>query len=491
MAIPVLSSIAGIFKKNTEPDDYPDLPISTWSVLENYLKSYRDPSYDLSSKAYYTMRHNDVILQPMTKLAQKIGSMEVEVVGVGKRRDKLQEYCDQAIGWSDILEWMAWAVVEGVRFSWSNAYLDDDLGYWIPDFRGCGRVKWKAAGDGYSPWHWTGWEDNRILKLEEYASTGVGPEVESAKAKEYDRNQVVVFRPGAGNNPEGETEHILQMYLLAEAAQLLDKSMRAYAERYGLPREVYKAMVDLLRPDEMTTTMQQHAAKMKLSRGRRRMATTSQDALEIIEPNNNTWQFLTEYRKILEARAHKLITGEMQSSGGSQESGDRGGHDLADKQLNAKAIYVGKKIMDAFTADWLPWIEKLNDHDLPRLKSTEPKPYLALRPPKEKQRPTVAEFIQVYDRGLKFWTDDAYEIMGVRRPPDVPDIIDINETLPNSGVPGSGSNVNRPDGQPSNEGGAEQRGDRKQDDSGSIGPDVTRKQDPKEDQRNIDKEGDE
>src|SRR5690606_24593716 len=135
------------------------------------------------------------VMQPMDKLAKRIGGMKVEVVGTGERRDRLQYYVDQATGFGDALEWLAWAEVEGLRFLWNRADWDKNEEIFIPDFRGCGRMKWKAGGNFY----WTGWGDNRVAKLQE--TYGVNTtDVEDAKPQWYDRKQAVVFRPGAGDN---------------------------------------------------------------------------------------------------------------------------------------------------------------------------------------------------------------------------------------------------------------------------------------------------
>lgn len=479
MAFPIIGGIGKLFKKKTKPEDYPDELIPMWSVFGDLIASYEDPTYQLSPHAYATMRRNDVVLQPMSKLAERIGSMQLTVVGSGKRRDELQKIVDQSIAVSDALEWLAWARIEGVRFMWCRSHLDEESEMSVGDFRGCGRVKWKAAGAGYTPYYWTGWQDDRVFKMPEFATSAVPKHQLTAEGKEFDRKQIVVFRPGAGNNPEGETELSVQIYLLAEMAQLLDKYMRIYADRFAIPREILKKMIDMIRPDEASSVVSAAAAKIKLANSRQRMAASTTDMLEFVEPTGTTWGFLTEFRGILERRVHRLITGEDQSSGGQGASGERGGHEGSEKQLNASAVAFGKKIVDALTTDWLPFIEKVNDSRLPKLKKSEPRPYLSLRPPVEKQRPTVAEMVQVLDRNVALPTDFIYEVIGCDRPEGLKDVFKLSEDGMIQASP-----LGQPGEQPTEGGGAEQRKDREVPGSG-IPDENTRPQDKNEDLRNV------
>lgn len=485
-----------VFRKKKTEDFVAQVP-PEWAAFEGLMKSWKDAAYSIDAQAYDTLRRNDVVVQPMNKFGERISSMQLTVVGQGKRRDELQKIVEQAKGVPDMLEWLAWARVEGARFISHRATYDDHSGYMIPDARGCGAMKWKAGGNIY----WEGWaKDTEDPKrsIGKVPETNVNPEkpVSEKDGQWYDRVEWTVFRPGAGTSPEGELETTLQAFLIAESAQLLDKAMRVYADRYSLPRELLKKMVDLVRPDEMTATMTSVKTRLASANARTRMPMNAQDALELLEPKGSTWGFLTEYRSLLERRVHKLITGEDVSSGG-QESGDRGGRDLADKQLNSAAVSFGKKITDALTNDWLAWIEKINDKDLPKLKSGEPRPYLALRPAVEKQRISVAELVQVIDRDIELYSDFVYEVIGTDKPEGVGPTYKNSrdgvlaaqqkaaEAKMEAGAVDEDGNPVSPEGdKPSNEGGSKQRNDREQKDSG-ITPEDTRKQKPEEDLRNI------
>lgn len=470
-----LTPITDLFKAKTKPDSFPDKPLAEFSFGE-LVKSWPDPSYKVSREAYETLNRADAVMQPMQKFARRIGSMKLEVVGSGKLRDELQRIVDQTVGISDGLEWLAYAEIEGLRFLWNRADFDEEQDIYVADFRGCGRQKWKAGGT----FLWTGWEDNRVLKMREYPTTTAPSEVEAAKEKELDRKQVVVFRPGAGDNPEGDPNKTFQYFLIAEMARLLDKSMAVYQERYSLPREMLKKMLDSLRPDEQQVALSRAVSKMAQSNARGRMAVNAEDAIDLLEPSGATWQFLIQYRRLLEARAHKLITGENLTSD-SSGSGDSGSSDLSEKQLNSAAVAFGKKIADALTMDWLPWLMQINAHALPKLKKSEPKPYLVLRAPIEKQRITVQEFLAALEKDIEVTTDEMYEILTLTRPEGVPDTYKMSrDSKAQQGPEGM---------MPSPEGGAEQRPDRQKDPGNpDENPEMNKPQDSNRDDRNMGKE---
>lgn len=496
MALVLWGSLKNWLTKKKKTEDFVAQEPPLWAAFGDTMKSWKDPAYAVSAEAYLTARRNDVVTQPMGKFAEKIGAMSLTVVGQGKLRDELQKIVDQAKGMSDGLEWLAWAKIEGVRFLSHRAVMDEQIGYYVPDARGCGAMKWKAGGNIY----WAGWAadlDNPKRSIGKVPETNVDPEkpMSEKDGQWFDRKEWTVFRPGAGTNPEGELDIALQVFLIAESAQLLDKAMRIYSDRYSLPRELLKKMVDQLRPDEMASTFTSVKTRLATANARTRIPMNAQDALELLEPKGTTWGFLTEYRSMLERRVHKLICGEDVSSGG-QESGDRGGRDMADKQLNSAAISFGKKIADALTNDWLEWVIEKNKGLLPRLKSGEPKPYLALRPPVEKQRISVAELVQVIDRDVELNSDFVYEVVGTDKPEGVGPTFKSSrdgamaarqkaaEAKAEAGVDENGDPVSPEGDKPSNEGGSTQRNDREQKDSG-IPSEDTRKQNPDEDLRNL------
>lgn len=464
--------------RKLKPDEFAFMPQPEWGWGRGLLKSWDDPAYAIDVKAYQTLLRQDAVQQPMHKFADRLSGMRLTVVGKGKRRDELQKIVSSASGVGDMLYWMAFAKIEGARFVRNRFRFDPRTEYYVPDFRGCGARKWKAGGNIY----WKGWHgdmDNpkkSIGKVEEVSNGDPGEQMD-AKGVWYDRSEWTVFRPGAGANPEGETDVTLMLWRLARMGQHLDKAMEIYADRYSLPREIVEPMLKMLRPDEMSARLTSAANKIKKSDARQRMVKSPETLLKLMEPQGATWEFLTEYRKLIERRAHKLIFGEDLSSGG-QESGDRGGRDQSEKQLWASLSSFGAKLADALSDDWLQRLQEVNEDQLPRLKKGEPEPYLELRPVVGKERLTIAELNTIGMLKIPMYADDVYQTIGKDKPEEAPDVFEWDVADPVDAVP-------------SNTGDAFQRGDRKQDDSGDIGPDDTRKQNPSEDQRNVEKEDDE
>lgn len=476
----LIGSVAEWAHKKLKPDDFAQVEQAEFG-WKNLIKSFADPAYKVSADAYRTILSTDVIQFPLSKFCERMSGMSLTVVGTGKRRDKLQEIVDAAIGVGDALAWLSGAKVEGVRFLQHRAVLDEKREMYIPDFRGCGARKWKAGGTMY----WRGWAADQenpkesLGKLEEQAANSDPEDKESAKPKWYNRKDFTVFRPGAGTNPEGDTDIILEFFLLAESARLLDKAMRVYADRYQLPREMLKEMIDKLRPDELSSRMRTGAAKIKQSDARQRMTMGAETVIELLEPKGTTWQFLTEYRTILEKRAYRLIFGEDLSLGGGSD-GDRGGKEQGAKESYSGIVSFGRKIADALTTDWFEWLQELNDEFLPKLKGDEPKPYLDLRPSAEKQRLTVAELVQVAAHHIPVNAADVYATLGLDRPEGVEDVFTWESLKPTAeGEPGS-------DDQPSSTGESMQRKDRPVPDSGMP---AAAPQKDSNDLRNVKKDG--
>lgn len=473
----------GATKRKVKEDKVADIPQPTfYDFLRGGFKTYADPVTKVARTGYTMMRQSDVISQPMSKLARGVGSMVPAVVGAGKRRDMLQKIVDHTYGFGDMMEWLAWAHVEGVRFAWLKAKwvedFDNGKGAWIPDFRGCGRMKVTAGGH----YTWEGWHSDVVGKISELGAIAPtdSKERESAQAATFERERVLVFRPGAGDNPEGDLDVTLQLYLLADAAQELDKFMRLYQERYSVPREVFKKILDRLRPDEYSTVMGNTAAKIRQAdHARLRMAMSDSETIEMIEPKGMTWQFLTECRTLLEARGHKLLTGEDISSGGAGKAGERGGHTGGENQFNSTKLSLARKVAEALNNDWLPFVEAANEHLLPRLRTGEDRPTIELRPPIEKRNVTPSEILQGMDRGIEFEEDFVYEVFATRAPREGVKTITKNFAA-EKGVDANGD-------VPSSTGQTTQRKDREQNGS-NVPKEMTRKRDPNEDSRNIQKD---
>ena len=455
----------------------PDRPQSTggeW-FASGFLR-FSDPIYNLDPSAYETMRRTDVVAQPMNKLARKVGMMRLVAVGRGARCKAVQNICNHIRGLTDMLEFLAWAKAEGTRFGWVKGSWCGD--FYAPDLRGGGRLK-KNAGGVYL---WNGYDysasgEGDVVKVEEFLyGFGNGlSEAEWRKAKTLDRSRVIVYCSGATNNPEGDLDISWQLYLVAEAAALLDKAQRIYAERHSLPKEVYRKMIDQLRPDEAESVMNNVANRYGVANARQVMAMPAKDMFELLEPKGTTFDFLLEYRRQLEERASKIITDEFITSMGSKSPSQSSNSGEALFELSA--LSMARKISESLNDTLLPLIEQWNSHYLPPLEDGEPPIYLELRPISPRMKTTVAEVVQLLDREVPLPTDWLYEMLGCERDPSLPDFFTGKpKASPLGGAAGGGFPQIQPDG-------TAQRRDRPMQDGSEMPPAFTKKR--KEDLRNL------
>lgn len=401
----------------------PDRPASiAGDGAAGLFPRFQDPVYALNPKAYQTIRRTDAVAQPVQKVAKIVASMNVVAVGKGARRDAVQRSIDSAKGLPDFLEGLCWGVPEGVIFGWMKAYLVKVAEpYFAPDFRSALRRKYNAGGS----YLWNG---------HDYSATGEGDVVKANEnkmaltwggapddalwraARKLKRDRILVFRPGAGNEPEGDLDMAWQLYLIAEAASLLDKSQRVYAERHSLPREVYHKLVDDLRPDEMETVMSEVNEKWKAANARQRMVMPLGDMLKMLEPSGTTWQFLTEYRRQLEERAHKIVCDEFITTMGSDSPSNSS--KVGKEALSGTAMVWARKISESLNNDLLPFLERINSH-WPAYASGEPEIYLELRPSSASAKVSVGELVQLMKEKYPLPADRIGEVIGMEVAPEL------------------------------------------------------------------------
>lgn len=458
----------------------PDLPVTSGrEYLAAGMPLFPDALKALNFDAYNLLRRTDVVAQPVNKLAKKVGMFRLVAVGKGARRDAVQRVCDNIRGLTEMLEFLTWAVPEGVRFAWVKGHWCEQ--FYAPDLRGGGRIKRNAGG----VYIWNGYDysasgNGDIVKIDEglYSFGGGKNESAARKAKTIDRDQVIVFRPGAGSNPEGDLDVGYQLYLVAEAASLLDKAQRVYAERHALPKEIIRKMIDRLRPDEAESVLASAAEKFSKANARQVAAMSASDLIEYLEPKGTTFDFLLQYRQQLEERAARIVTDEFISSMGSDKptGSSKAGVDL----FELSALSLARKMSEPVGETLLKLIERWNPHFLPAYQDGEPPIYLELRPISPRMKTTVAEIVQMIDRELPLPTDWLYETLGCERDPSLPEFF-VGKAK-SSGLPGASPFGGGMEASPLKPDGTPQRGDRQQEGE-ETGPDATKKR--KEDLRNL------
>lgn len=454
----------------------PDLPLSIGSEWgTGGMPLFPDPLKLLNYDAYTLLRRTDVVAQPVNKLAKKLGMFRLVAVGKGARRDAVQRVCDNIRGLTETLEYLTWAVVEGVRFGWVKGHWCEQ--FYAPDLRGGGRLKRNAGG----VYIWNGYDysasgEGDVVKVDEglYSFGGGKGEQDARKAKTLDRSRVIVFRPGAGNNPEGDLDVGYQLYLVAEAASLLDKAQRVYAERHALPKEIIRKMIDRLRPDEAESVLASAAEKFSKANARQVAAMSATDLIEYLEPKGTTFDFLLQYRQQLEERAARIVTDEFITSMGSDKptGSSKQGSDL----FELSALSLARKMSEPIGETLLRLIEAWNLHYLPAYEEGEPPIYLELRPISPRMKTTVAEIVQMIDRELPLPTDWLYETLGCERDPSLPDFF-VGKAKSSAPLGAGGPFGGGMDAAPLKPDGTPQRSDRQMEGE-ETSPEATRQRGP-------------
>lgn len=423
---------------------------------------FEDLPTKMDWRAYEIIYEQDTCLAPARKLARKCGAFRAKISGGGERGKALNTALKHSVGLHDIQEWLAMhGEVEGVAFAWLMGRPHGKMN--VLDFRGCGGRKLKAGGNYW----WDGWAGNSAVRF----SPKRGNLDKEDEAVNLDRNRLCVFTPTASINPEGDTRLAFCLLRIAWISSIVEQSEQVHAERFSIPKEIIKRVVDGMNPDDVDDAFTNALGEIEDSLAVHNLGMDMREKLEIVEVKGKTWEFLKELRSKLEARAHRLLTGEIQSGGGAGEKGDRGGHDVADKQLFAAAKYLMVKMGESWTMQVLPFLESINDFWLPKAGEDDPPMKITFQAPIEKQRVTPAETIAAIQVGypLKYGFID--DVFGHESGED-PDKKFISPTV--------GQKVDKP----SSTGEGVQRKDRAEPDSGMPAENEKNKQDL----RNVGKE---
>ena len=368
------------------PPKEPEPPISvapaaelpyTFDGLARQFPQWKDDIFDTLGKrqAYQTIRRCDVTAQPMRKFAGRVAMRELTVVGQGERRDQLQEIIDHALGVPQMLEWLSWAHIEGVRFVALKGKL---AGGWIvPDFRQGGRYKAKAGGV-------LEWDGANIV--EQQRTQGIVTP-ETAKAKTWDRFRFLVHCPSASSNFEGDGDLAWMLYLIAHSAQENDKNQDLYSDRFGVPIKMMRTDTQGLRPDLISARIVANASKLDEARHGGTMGMSAKELADILEPSGSTSEFLAKRHAQLEARAHKLILQNILTSE-TAASGPTGSSAVHKSEEDMAVELLAGSLSETLTSDLLPFIDRYNSA---RLAPPEGMYYIAVSAEDTERQITPAE----------------------------------------------------------------------------------------------------
>jgi hypothetical protein len=455
------------------PTENPNKPVSTTRLARrgSSLPMFTDLPTQVERGAYDVIYEHDATFSPMFKRACKVGMFVPVVIGEGPRRDEMQEIVDNCIGMSEILEHLSYADLEGVMFAWLRSQALPDSKMNVVNFMGCGERKINAGGNYW----WGGVDYPKMVRLEPLSNGNSDDE-----SLTLDPKRVVVFCPSATPNPDGDTRMALNMLRIASQAAVLDQAEHVYTERHSLPKEIIELVMKEFDPSIVQTALVSAGAALRDSHALDNLAMSPDEVMKLVETNGKTWQFLMELRKSLNGRAHKLVTGENMTT----ETEGGGDSELAEKQFFSRAAYILKKMADPLTTVFLPFCAEINKHWMTPRKVKDKPMYLEFRPAIEKHRLSVSELNASADRNIPMLWEDVYAVLGMTMPEGIKEKFG-DYYLKSNMEPEKKENLPLP-----TDGPGMQRSDREQKDS-DVPDEHTRKQDPKEDMRNVGENTDE
>lgn len=359
----------------------------TRDMFSGGLASWPDDVYDLDQEGYDTIRRCSPLLIAVDKMAAALSKLDWQVRGGNPTRAaEIREGWEQTIGWPKYFQRMTWARVEGYHVM-QIVKAKEQRGEWITnDWSNCGARKWKAGSlNGKGTVHWDG---TRLAKVAEIAS-GVPAFVTKDGGKTTDINQAmllprdefVIFRPGGGSNPEGETEYGLIAYDIAKDWKAGRMNASKYVDIYGIPMRGYEKAIDKMRPGAISGSLEAVQAKNAGLVSGASFTMPSGDSLKLFQPTGNALGDLWAHMNQLAGLVWQLFFGQKLTQD-TQDSGQTGSSTIALSEKDTAVLAFAMEHAEALNADWLPWYVGENDAKLTKLAEGESECYLWPEPPK-------------------------------------------------------------------------------------------------------------
>lgn len=419
-----------------------DLPTSQ-NPLAGGFPQWVDPvTAELDRNAYIYIRRTHATAYPIEKLGRMLAAREVQVVSNNADfAEIIQTRCiDKIAGISEAIRWLTWALVEGVSFVYLDGrYVSD---WYVPRMVGGGRRKERAGGVML----WDGGDN--IVSKQQLVGAGIYPESASDPAS-YPRHEWMVWRPGGGSNPEGDTDLAYRLYRLAQMAQDAEKQRSLYLERYGTPFAVIKSQLEGLGEDEATQALSAAARKAAMLKRGVTMSLSSDEALSFVNPDGSAWMLLVEATREIEKAAHQEVllnatTSAPQSVGPDQRgSGDvhKSEEELAVEaaalSMADTALYDLQRNIETNNAERLREAarETSSNKHLIRI----PEWHLVLAPSKAERDIDKARTLDLYAAGVPVKASDLYAAFGAEVPEGTEAVLKKEQASPFAGFGGFGN----------------------------------------------------
>ena len=340
----------------------PELP-TTLDALGGGMPRWEDLVYDLDPEAYRKMRVCIAIVKAVRKLAVRTAKLNWTIVGKGERADAIKEIFGQIKNWGDFIEWMTWALIEGVRFyqiKTAEARPGSTQAWKVPDFFMGGRLKERAGGSI----EWDG-ADKLVEKLQ-------SSPLATQSARELPIEQFVIHKPGGGSNPEGD------LWLGAALFNSVGKahprgitSGDLYMRLVGIPAIMAGAKIDKMRPDRITAMLEAKATKALTTLDHQGYAKaaglSNEETIKLLQADAKGLDGIVNWLRYLESIADDLLAfGVLTSSSGIADAGRTGDTSQHSDEGDDAAFANGVQIAETFNRYVMPWILRKNPN-LPEL----------------------------------------------------------------------------------------------------------------------------
>lgn len=374
---------AGSISPTDDKDLATELPVER--IFEaGGIAGWEDAIYDIDVDGYQVVHNCLPVIETVDKMGIRISKLDWTLLGDGPRAKAIAEIIDQISNWTDMVKWLNWASIDGVRYMQIKSALG--LGPWVvPDFFMGGRKKFKAGGDMQ-------WDGTTLMQVER--TTGVA----TTQAKKLPLEQFIIHRPGGGSNPEGDSNIGLATYRVAVSWEGALKNTDAYMELFSLPIRVFKNKISNVRPDRIQSALSSVATKLQNLKNNQTAILTDEQMLELIEPKGKGFEDMVEYAKYLEGLLDQLFLSNQLTS--TVNDAQRTGNTSVHLDEESEAVYAGAMQMaETFNRYLIPWIVRKNP-DLPPLGEDEWEVYIWPQAPIEEDQGDEQE-IEVDDNQIE------------------------------------------------------------------------------------------
>lgn len=353
-----VSNSAGSIPSSDTEDLAIELPTSRLFEAGG-MAQWDDPVYQVDPAGYNLIHNCAPVVESINKLGIRISKLDWSVVGTGPRAEAIAEILDLTSNWTDMIQWLTWAMVDGVRFMQIKTDATDPR-WTVPSFFMGGRRKYNAGGDMQ-------WDGTRIMQVQD--NTGVAV----TDAKELPISQFIIHRPGAGSSPEGDLQIGLSTYKIAKSWEDARKHTDSHMELFSVPIMVFKNKISDVRPDRVQSALSTAASKLQNMRNNKSAVISDEQLLELIEPKGKGFVDMVEYCKYLEGLIDQMFLGNQLTSSVSDAS--RTGNTSVHLMEESEVVFAGAMVIaESLNRHLLPWIIEKNP-DIPELEEGEREVY--------------------------------------------------------------------------------------------------------------------